>query len=410
MMRGLRDTAGNVAMIAALSFVPLGLAIGIGAELSAVNGERAAMQAAADAAALGAARETSVAGSARRDISGIVQEQALAQLGDFPSRASVSFTAQRGEDGTLVVEGLAVRPSFFGDLVPPGGFRINVRSVAQVVDQQPLCVIGDDATVGGTAVSARNTAAIRAGRCLVHANSNFTLQNAASVQAGAVRVVGIASGSGFTPVADTGALRLTDPFRDRVIRPPVNCDDVPDGGTQSHSAGTIRLSPGVHRTQYTFLGNANLMLDPGEHWFCKSVSMRGNSRIEGEDVAMLFMGGSALTVRDSAFVSLSGRRSGPWAGFVLVASRGTYANTEIGSSNVDRLLGTVYLPMSRLIVNANGDVAEGSQWSVVVARNINLSANAQLVINSDYEGSPVPVPTGVGNQAGSGPTGVRLKE
>lgn len=410
MMRRLRDTAGNVAMIAALSFVPLGLAIGIGAELSAVNGERAAMQAAADAAALGAAREASVAGSARRDISALVQDQALAQLGDLPNRASVSFTAQRGDDGVLVVEGLAVRPSFFGDLVPPGGFRINVRSVAQVVDRQPLCVIGDDATVGGTAISARNTAAIRAGKCLVHANSNFTLQNTARVQAGAVRVVGVASGSGFTPVADTGALRLTDPFRTRTITPPVACANVPDGGSKDIISGTERLAPGVHRTQYNLLGTGTLQLEPGDHWFCKSVAVRGGSRIEGEDVAMLFMGASALTVRDAAFVSLSGRRSGPWAGFVLVASRGTYANTEIGSSNVDRLLGTVYLPMSRLIVNANGDVAEGSQWSVVVARNINLTANAQLVINSDCAGSPVPVPTGVGDKAGSGPTGVRLKE
>jgi hypothetical protein len=58
-----------------------------------------------------------------------------------------------------------------------------------------------------------------------------------------------------------------------------------------------------------------------------------------------------------------------------------------------------------------GDMAEGSQWSVIVARNINLSANARLVINSDYAGSPVPVPTGVGNQAGGGANGpLRLRQ
>ncbi len=408
--RSFRSRAGNVAVTAALAFVPLGFAVGIGAELSAVNAERALMQAAADAAALGAARETSVAGSARRDASAAAQSHALAQLGDFPQRAQVSFTTTRRDDGTLVVDGYAVRPSFFGDLVPPGGFRISVRAVAEVVDRQPLCVIGDDATTGGTAISARNTSAIRAGGCLVHANSNFTLQNSARVQAGAVRVTGVATGSGFTPAADSGALRLNDPFRDRIIEPPIPCANVPDGGTRDITSGTERLAPGVHRTHYNMLGTGTLFLEPGEHWFCRSLTVRGGSRIEGEDVALLFTGAAAMTVRDAAFVSLSGRRSGAWAGFVLVASRGTYANTDIGSSNVDRLLGTVYLPMSRLIVNTNGDVAEGSQWSVVVARNINLSANAQLVINSDYTGSPVPVPTGVGDRTGSGPSGVRLTE
>lgn len=406
----LRARGGNIALTTALIAVPLSLAVGIGAELSAVNAERGLMQAAADAAALASAREVSVAGSERRDLSAVVQQHALAQLGDFPSRAKVEFTAERGDNAVLIVNGLAVRPSFFGDLLPPGGFRISVRAAAQAIEQQPLCVVGDDATTGGTAISARNTAGIRAGRCLVHANSNFNLENAATVQAGAIRVTGVANGTGFQPRADSGALRLNDPFRDRVIRPPVRCEDVPDGGVKDIISGTERLAPGVHRTQYNLLGTGTLALDPGEHWFCKSVSIRGGSRLEGEDVAMLFMGASALSVRDAGFVSLSGRRSGPWAGFVLVASRGTYANTEIESSNVDRLLGTVYLPMSRLIVRSNGDVAEGSQWSVVVARNINLSANGQLVINANYAGSPVPVPMGVGDRAGSGRSGVRLTE
>lgn len=406
----LHSSTGNVAVIAALSFVPLAIAVSIGAELSAVNGERSRMQAAADAAALSIAREASVAGAELRDISAIAQTQGVAQLGGFEQRATVTFTASRSLTGAVVVDGLAVRPSFFGDLLPPGGFRISVRSVAEAVDQQPLCVIGDDATAGGTAISGRNTSAIRAGRCLVHANSNFTLTNSATVQAGAVRVTGVASGAGFTPAADAGALRLEDPFRSRVISPPVACASVPNGGSQSHASGTVRLTPGVHRTEYNMSGTAVLALDPGEHWFCSSIRMRGQSRIEGEDVALFMMGGTQFSARENTSVSLSGRRTGDWAGFVLVASRGTYGNTDIASSNVDRLLGTVYLPMSRLVVSANGDVAEGSQWSVVVARNINLTNAAQLVINSDYAGSPVPVPTGVGDRAGQDPSGVRLVE
>ncbi|MFM1975873.1 MAG: hypothetical protein RL145_719, partial [Pseudomonadota bacterium] len=144
--------------------------------------------------------------------------------------------------------------------------------------------------------------------------------------------------------------------------------------------------------------------------FCKGLKLRGQGRLEGEDVLLMFTSGNALDASQSSSVSLSGRRSGQWAGFVMVATRGNYANFTIASSNVDKLLGTIYLPMTRLQVSASGEVAEGSQWSVIVARNINLSNNARLIINSDYEGSPVPVPIGVGNQAGGTNVPLRLRE
>jgi hypothetical protein len=95
---------------------------------------------------------------------------------------------------------------------------------------------------------------------------------------------------------------------------------------------------------------------------------------------------------------------------VIVATRGNDVTFTITSNRVDQLLGTIYLPMTKLSVRAKGDVAEGSKWSVIVARNINLSGTARLVINSDYEGSPVPVPIGVGNQAGGTKVPLRLRQ
>jgi hypothetical protein len=58
------------------------------------------------------------------------------------------------------------------------------------------------------------------------------------------------------------------------------------------------------------------------------------------------------------------------------------------------------MPNSHLLVNSPGAVAEASQWSVIVANRLIVNNAAQLVINSDYEGSPVPVPTGVGSNVG----------
>lgn len=402
--------SGNMALTAALVIVPMAIAVAMTSEFVALSGERALMQSAADAAALSGAQNLILVGASARQSTSDVERFAMAQVGEFASRATVSFKATQGSDGTYTVEGLALRPSFFGDLVPPGGFRIEVKSVAESMQVQPLCVIGDDGTVGGKAITLVNNSGIRAKNCIVHSNSDFDLKNSSTVEAGAPRATGVATGDGFTPAANSGALKLNDPFRGRTIAPPAACTTVPDGGAQVRSADTVTLSPGIHRVEYTMTGNSILKLEPGEYYFCKGLKLRGQGRLEGEDVLLMFTSGNALDASQSSSVSLSGRRSGQWAGFVMVATRGNYANFTIASSNVDKLLGTIYLPMTRLQVSASGEVAEGSQWSVIVARNINLSNNARLIINSDYEGSPVPVPIGVGNQAGGTNVPLRLRE
>jgi hypothetical protein len=396
--------------MAGIAVVPLAMIVAMSSELVALSSEKAMMQAATDAAALSGAQNLTLVGASARQSPTDVERFAMAQVGEFASRAKVSFKAAQGNDGSYTVEGLAIRPSFFGDLVPPGGFRIEVKSIAESMHVQPLCVIGDGATVGGKAITAANNSGIRATNCIVHANSNFELTEIATVEAGTPRATGVASGSGFTPAANSGALRVNDPFRTRTITPPAACDSVADGGLQVRSSGTLTLSPGIHRTEYQMTGLSVLMLEPGEHYFCKPLKILGSGRLEGSDVLLMFTKGNALSATQNSSVSLSGRQSGNWAGFVIVAVRDNYANFSIESSRVDKLLGTIYLPMTKLLVSGQGDVAEGSQWSVIVARNIHLKGNARLVINSDYEGSPVPVPIGVGNQAGGAKAPLRLRQ
>jgi hypothetical protein len=407
-----RAQSGNLTVMAGIAIVPLAMIMAMTSELVSLSSEKALMQSAADAAALSGAQDLILVGSNARQTPADVEKFAMAQVGTFASRAKVSFKAAQGNDGSYTVEGLAVRPSFFGDLVPPGGFRIEVKSIAESMNVQPLCVIGDDGTPTGKAITGTDNSTLRAQNCIVHANSSFELLRNATVEAGTSRAVGKATGTGFKPAANSGALKVNDPFRSRTIAPPKTCASIPDGGTKKLSGfDAITLDPGIHRTQYTVDGSATLRLKPGEHYFCKSLSILNQGRLEGEDVLLMFTDGTSLSASGNAFVSLSGRQSGSWAGFVLVSTRGNYANHSFSSVRVDRLLGTIYIPMARLQVSGSGDIAEGSQWSVIVARNINLSANARLVINSDYAGSPVPVPTGVGNQAGGGANGpLRLRQ
>lgn len=405
-----RPQSGNITVMAGIAIVPLAMIVAMTSELVSLSSERALMQSAADAAALSGAQNLTLVGASARQSTEDVERFAMAQVGEFANRATVSFNASQGSDGSYTVDGLAVRPSFFGDLVPPGGFRIEVKSIAESLQVQPLCIIGVEDAVGKKAITAANNSGVLAKNCLVHSNSNFELTNNATVVAGTPRATGVASGSGFTPAANSGALKMVDPFKDKPMNWPTNCANVPNGGAQTYFEGTITLPPGTHGTYYTITGNAVLKLLPGDHYFCKRLDVLGNGRLEGDDVVLFFAFSFSLKAADNSSVSLSGRRSGDWAGFVIVASRNNGNKFIISSSNADKLLGTIYLPWGTLQVSAPGSVAEGSQWSVIVAKYIALSQNARLVINTDYEGSPVPVPIGVGNQAGGANVPLRLRQ
>jgi hypothetical protein len=130
--------------------------------------------------------------------------------------------------------------------------------------------------------------------------------------------------------------------------------------------------------------------------------------LTGDNVVLIFENG-ALNATGNAKVTLTGRRSGSWAGFVLVSTRENEADTTLSSSFVDKLLGIIYLPNSNLFVNAKGNVAEDSLWSVVIARSIALAGDSTLVINDNYGGSGVPVPKGVGRLNRSTEDGTWLK-
>lgn len=72
----------------------------------------------------------------------------------------------------------------------------------------------------------------------------------------------------------------------------------------------------------------------------------------------------------------------------------------MSSDRVERLDGVIYFPVSHLIVEGKNPVAEGSDWTVMIVRSLEVRGSPTLVINADYSGAVVPVPAGVGTQGG----------
>lgn len=69
---------------------------------------------------------------------------------------------------------------------------------------------------------------------------------------------------------------------------------------------------------------------------------------------------------------------------------------RIISDNARTLLGTIYLPLGRLIIDSKKPVADQSAYTVIIARTINLYDGPNLMLNARYGSTDVPVPAGVG--------------
>lgn len=70
------------------------------------------------------------------------------------------------------------------------------------------------------------------------------------------------------------------------------------------------------------------------------------------------------------------------------------------SNNTRKMLGTIHLPAGRIVFDGNRPVADQSDYTVIIAKQVNLYKGPNLVLNANYERSSIPVPKGVGPIAG----------
>lgn len=385
-----------MALVGALVAVPLAVMAGYGVEVAGVSNDRAAMQAAADSAALAGAIELSVL---TRSVSGIQQtarDHAMAQLTGLGSHAQVSFNVEVSRAaGAVTVSGVAERPSSFGFLGTEP-VRIEVSATAEMSQSSPLCILQTQRGQGPRGLNIADRATVRAPTCLVHANRDIAVMPNANVTAGTIQAVGTITG----PVSgNPGAMAISDPFANLDLAPPQSCPaNAPDRIVNGNTI--LTLSPGVHCGELQLGGNATLQLLPGEHWFLGEIEFRGNARLRGDDVVLIFGGDDEFDFGDRADVELTARRSGRLAGFLIATTRDNVGTFSISSNRVRELLGTIYIPNAHLVVRTTGNVAQDSAWSVIVAQTLTLLDSPTLVINTGYVGSGVPVPDGVGPAAG----------
>lgn len=436
------DERGVIALKFALAVPALAL-LAVGAiDLRAVAADRALYQQVAEAAALTGARELALAVNEAGPIER-AETWGEAQLAELGVTNAPNITASVIDVGSgrraLKVAVSGKRPSFFGNLLPPGGWHIDADATASAVSTMPLCVL-THSRESADVLKLKNQSKIDAPACLLHSNGRVKVDRSARITAGATQARLTASGS-ILAAPHTGAPPIDDPYIAIDFRNPTTCPRDPPK-TEIETATT--LQPGLHCGEIKVKDGAQLTLAPGEHWFGRGLlKLEKTSWLVGTDVVMIF-DGAAFEFKDQSRVSLTGRKEGKYAGFVIVGLAppgGTWCGVPgadgddadddedddddgliggivgglldtdpcavavgskftMASDNVDVLEGVVYTPAALLIVTGKNRVAEAADWTVMIARRLEIVGSPTLVINANYGASDVPVPDGVGNKVG----------
>jgi hypothetical protein len=405
-----RDSrSGGVALISAFAIPPIALLVCGAIDFASVVSDKGAFQNVADATALQAALQIGVSdpvGISARD-----DEFARKQLSELSSRTTYSVATDIASDNSSVTVTISgVRTSFFINMLPPGGWRLAGRAKAASLARTPLCVLssGQDSL---SSIKMDGTSLLTAADCLIQSNQDIAATQSAWMKAQVIQSSGLASGN-LSPTPQAGAPAIADPFTNLDLNQPAGLNLTDPLGIvclpldQILAAGLHTLAPGVHCGNIQVAKDTTLVLQPGEHYFLKSkLQLKSNAVISGDDVVLVFDDKSQFQFQDNAQVSLSGRKSGPLAGFVVATTRKNTSTFEISSDSARKLLGTIYIPSAKLLVTGGNDkVADQSAWTVIVAKAIEMHGGPNLVVNANYAGSTVPVPHGVG----PGAEGARL--
>ena len=411
------ERSGAVALLFAVALPTVLGAVGLAVDYSSALNQRSAIQSAADAAALNAAREL------------IISEPTPSRL---ESVANASVTAilhqrKRPDDWTVKTSMATDRKAVTIEVTRPvktvfglmaylsatAAGEVAAQSTARLAHNSKLCLLtmGDN----NTSILLHKNARLTGQECSLHSNSTnakgITLETGSRLTADLVCSRGGISNTGSTVTSEVlnDCPPVLDPLRNRAIPPSDACTIV---SPRVFMSGTHTIGPGTYCGGIDIRGTAIVRMSPGVYVFkYGGLYVKNNAQLVGNDVGLFFTGNAAyFKFEDDALIDLSGPVKGGMAGLLiwrdkvsnLVDKNDPVANSKvklwnaITSNRAYKLTGTIYLPEGTLYIGAKAPVAQVSDYTVILARRVEIFDGPNLVLNTNYSASPVPVPQDLG--------------
>lgn len=398
------DVRGSIATTFVVSSMGLITASGAALDYAHLSQIKTQLQAAADSAALAGAKEFRL-GNANVDtvaqVAGNYAKEALIASDAKAANSSIAPSVDVGAR-TVTVRIDVVQPTYVMQLLGTDFMKVQVSATAKVTGGAPLCVIGLDKMAPIT-IMMDKSARLEASNCTVYSNS-LNPYGLVSRQNAVLRAAHICSAGGkeaavlgsFIPTPQLDCPVLADPL---ALRP----QPVPGGCIATNLVLkdiTTTLSPGTYCGGITLNGQSNVTLQAGIYIFKDGpLKVTGTSTLTGANVGLFMSGrGAAIDFEGPTTISLTAPKDGLMAGMLLFEDRASppYQYHSIKSDNTRMLLGTIYLSRGIMHVAANKPVADQSAYTIVVARMFILSEGPTMVLNTNYSGTNIPVPAGLG--------------
>jgi Flp pilus assembly protein TadG len=424
------NQSGATLVVFGLSLPILALAAAVAVEYASLASRRATLQVAADSAALAAATELSVVNTTDDRVESVAQSVAYAKLYEdgvvSSNKAAVSAKVIDERTAVRVTIGENV-PSAMGRVMNLASTDLGAKAVARVTGRTRLCLLGL-ATSHKSVVHLEKDARVTAQGCAIYSNSNHRsgLVGEQNATASAALICSAGGFSGkraqFAPSPTTDCPVLADPLRSQAAPPVGKCTS--GNSNKTIKGGVVSLAPGTYcGLTITKAAQVTLQKDGIYVFNDGPLIVENGSSLVGTNVAFYFTGDRAgLRFDTDTTISLTAPRSGPMAGILMFDDPhvGSPIIPPLGlnlsipllplgvklrqyriiSDDARVLLGTIYLPGGRLVIDSKKAVADRSAYTVIVASRVELFEGPNLFLNTDYASTDIPLPKGVGPQSG----------
>jgi Flp pilus assembly protein TadG len=406
-----KSRRGSIAVLTAFSAPVVFAIIGVAMDYFMMIHIKGQLQIAADSAAIAGVKELSLSGVTDKQVTAVAESFVYTNLGELSEKDNMKETL--GIDVQISKEKRTVEVAikqewtpFFLQFVNSGVTPIRAKAQAKTIGLRLACVLGLSELVP-PGVQLWSKASLVADGCDVYSNTSLPLglvvNDDATLKADLICVSGgyvALSPGAVVPEPLTDCPKFDDPLASRPAPKVSGCD---------HLAMIIinqkkTLNPGVYCGGLTILGNSKVKLNPGVYIINNGLlKVAGTASMTGENVGFYLSGALTLMFFDSGTtIDLTAPKDGPLAGILFFEDRNALPLRvhRIGSNNARNLVGTIYLPLGILFIDANAPVADNSAYTALVVRSLQLSEGPKLVLHSDYKSTDIPVPDGlIGGQA-----------
>ncbi|MEE4239180.1 MAG: pilus assembly protein TadG-related protein [Anderseniella sp.] len=407
----LNHSAGSVAIMFGIAAPVLVGVAGVAVDYARYNSTVANLQGLADGAAVAAVRGMAVANTnantAESTVDSYVRQKAE-EMAWQKGGQDIEVTTQISPAGDAVEVQLSQEWSpmlahvLIGEIKTP----VVVSTTAKLVGGTKICVLALDPGVSA-ALTLTGDAVLEANGCGAYSNSvsttglssykNSLLTASAICSAGGYG----GSTSNFNPAPLTDCPAMADPLAGRPAPAVGACDYT----NMSVNSETRTLQPGVYCGGLLISGTSNVTFDAGTYIIKDGgFQVTHTATVTGTNVGFFLTGsGTRFLFAGGSTVSLSAPTSGDMAGLLFFEDRLNPAgqNHEIVSENARELVGTIYLPKGSFAVSSKKPVADQSAYTAIIANSIQLHKYPRLVLNTNYEQTNVPVPSGLVQTGGS---------